>query len=238
MKKIKIGIVEDEGVIAENLLAVLEDIGYDTCEPASSFEEGLEMIKEEMPDLVLLDIMIQGDKDGIDLAQELKENYNIPFIFLTSSSDPLTLEKAKKVNPPAYLVKPFNRDDLYTSIEIALSNFKKLKSGQNEKHVLKETLFVKDKDLFKKVAFSEIIYMKSDHVYIDLITKEGKYVIRSTMGEILEKLDSSFFRTHRSIIVNLNHVDYINGEILVLGEHRVPIAKNYRDELISKLNLA
>ncbi len=237
MKKVKVGIVEDEGVIAENLLVVLEDIGYQTCEPASSYDEALEMIETEHPDIVLLDIMIQGDKDGIDLAWEIKENIKVPFIFLTSSSDPLTVEKAKSVDPPAYLVKPFNRDDLFTSIEIALHNFKTDNISLSPQHVLKDVLFIKDKELYKKLLFDEILFLKSDHVYVDIITTKGKFVIRSTMNDILKKLNEKFYRTHRSCIVNLEKIDSIQGEELVVGKHNIPIAKNYRDNLLIGLNM-
>jgi|TARA_B110000879_G_scaffold140592_1_gene183144 DNA-binding LytR/AlgR family response regulator len=238
MTKIKIGIVEDEGIIAENLLMILEDIGYETCEPAASFEEGIALIENEKPDLILLDIIIQGDKDGIDLAWEIKENYKIPYIFLTSSSDPLTVEKAKKVEPPAYLIKPFNREDLYAAIEIALSNYRTNQYVMSSKHVLKDTLFVRDKDLYRKLPLNEILFLKSDHVYVDIVSEKGKFVIRSTMEDILRKLDDKFFRTHRSHIVNLEKIDAIHGDVIIVGSHQVPLAKNYREQLLEKLNLA
>ena len=110
-------VVEDEIVIADNICMILEDLGYEVLEPAINYEEALETIKEDVPDLAILDIQLGGRRDGIDLAWKIKEDYSFPFIFLTSNADAATVERAKKVAPPSYLVKPFNKDDLFTSIE-------------------------------------------------------------------------------------------------------------------------
>ncbi len=82
MSKIKIGIVEDEAIIADNLSNTLTQLGYDVAEPATSYAEAITMIETEKPDLLLLDIQLKGKKDGIDLAMKIKEDYHLPFIFL------------------------------------------------------------------------------------------------------------------------------------------------------------
>src|SRR4051812_22124930 len=103
MANIKVGIVEDEMIIAEGIVQALEQLGYEPTEPATSYTDALEMIEAERPDILLVDIQLSGKKDGIDLAWKIKEDYNIPFIFLTASSDPATVERAKLICPPAYL---------------------------------------------------------------------------------------------------------------------------------------
>src|SRR5690348_12950127 len=105
--EIKIGIVEDELIIAEKIKLLLEGMGYLICEPVSSYDEALAMIEKEKPDMLLLDINLNDKKDGIDLAEQVNRQHRIPFIFLTANSDRATIERAKKVNPNAYLVKPF-----------------------------------------------------------------------------------------------------------------------------------
>jgi two-component system response regulator LytT len=125
MDKVKIGIVEDDEILSRNIHIILNELGYETTVPATNYEEALIMIETEKPDLVILDIQLDGEKDGIDVAEAININFKIPFIFLTSSSDKNTIERAKKVFPPTYLVKPFNRSDLYSSIEICLDNFSK-----------------------------------------------------------------------------------------------------------------
>src|ERR1700748_3650093 len=131
MDKIKIGIVEDEVIIAEGINSTLKQLGYAVAEPACNYTEALTMMAEEKPDLMLLDITLNGSKDGIDLAWKIKELYNIPFIFLTANADAATVKRAKETEPPAYLVKPFNKDELYASIEICLHNFSQQQSRQH-----------------------------------------------------------------------------------------------------------
>lgn len=123
MSKVKILVVEDEIIIADNICDTLTDLGYETLEPAINFTEAVELIESESPDIAILDIQLSGQKTGIDLARKINEDYNFPFIFLTSNSDTVTLNEAKKLMPPAFLVKPFSKEELYTSIEIALYNF-------------------------------------------------------------------------------------------------------------------
>lgn len=237
MSKVKILVVEDEIVIADNICDILDELGYEVLEPAINYTEALETLERDQPDLAMLDIQLAGSKDGIDLAWKIKEDYDMPFIFLTSNADPRTVERAKKLSPPAYLVKPFNRDDLYTSIELALYNYKGVSpkpSNDEEPQVfIKDSIFVKDKHLFQKVKFNDILFIKSDHVYVELHTVGGKkHLIRTTMNGFTETLPKNFFRVHRSYAVNLDHLETINASSIVIGSDEIPIGKNYRDELM------
>lgn len=86
--------MEDEVVIADNICMILEDLGYELLEPAINYDEALETIQNNQPDIAILDIQLGGRKDGINLAWKIKEDYDLPFIFLTSNSDTATLERA------------------------------------------------------------------------------------------------------------------------------------------------
>ena len=154
MDKVKILVVEDELIIADNICDALEDLGYEALEPAINYTEAIARIEEEKPDIAILDIQLSGKKTGIDIARKIRESYNFPFIFLTSNSDALTVNQAKEVMPPAYLVKPFSKDEIYTSVEIALHNFsKKIGEADDNKLIIKDSLFVKDKGFYnKKIA--------------------------------------------------------------------------------------
>src|SRR3984885_8608429 len=123
MSVLNIGIVEDELVIARTILSTLDELGYSHCGPAINYTEAMEMLEHQRPDLLLLDIQLAGKKDGIDVAQKLNELYQVPFIFLTANSDAETIDRAKKVRPHAYIVKPFTKEELFAAIEIAFSNF-------------------------------------------------------------------------------------------------------------------
>lgn len=242
MSKIKIQVVEDEIVIADNICSILEKLGYEVLEPVINYSEAIEQLENEKPDLCLLDIQLAGSKDGIELAWRIKEEFNIPFIFLTSNADPRTVDRAKQLTPSAYLVKPFNKDDLYTSIETAIHNFNTREldkqSEKTDKEMIKDSFFVKDKSLYYKVKFEEVLFIKSEHVYVELYTTTGKkYLIRSTMNDFVKSLPTYFFRTHRSYTVNLNHLEAINSRYVLIREEEIPIGKNYREELMQQVNI-
>ncbi len=239
MSKVKILVVEDEMIIADNICDALTDLGYETLEPAINYTEAIETIEAEMPDIAILDIQLSGKKTGIDIAKKIRESYNFPFIFLTSNSDVLTVNQAKEVMPPAYLVKPFSKDELYTSIEIALHNFSnRIGNIDNENLIIKDSIFVKDKGYYNKVNFKDILYLKSAHVYIEIILKRHqKLVVRTSLNDILEKLDKNFIRIHRGYIVNTKYILQINHSSLKINEEEIPIGKKYREDTVKRINL-
>ena len=122
MSEFKILIVEDEVLIAEDLRDSIEEIGYEVCSVCYDSEKTSQELYRCKPDLVMLDITIRGQKDGIEIAEIINEYHHIPFIYLTSHSDKATLERAKHTRPGGYIVKPFKDSDLISSIELALFN--------------------------------------------------------------------------------------------------------------------
>lgn len=120
MSNISVLIIEDEVIVAMDIARRIKKLGYDVADIKHSSEQAINYIQIHSPDLILCDINIHGDKDGIDVAEFVKNNTSIPLIFLTALSDRPTLERAKKTLPYGYIVKPFNNHDLLTAIELAL----------------------------------------------------------------------------------------------------------------------
>ena len=116
----KVLIVEDEGLIANDLAIQLRSSGYEVSAIAASGEEALAVIEKSQPDLVLMDIRLKGKLDGIDAALQIRSEYALPVIFLTSHADADTVARAKYAEPFGYLVKPFRQVTLCSAIEIAL----------------------------------------------------------------------------------------------------------------------
>lgn len=116
-------IVEDDPLIAEDISESLKEIGYVIAGIAYDSEEALTLVRSTSPNIAILDINLESEKDGIEIGEYIQKNIQIPFIYLTSYSDKSTLERAKKTRPMAYIVKPFDERDLYTALEIALFNF-------------------------------------------------------------------------------------------------------------------
>ncbi|MDZ4823922.1 MAG: response regulator transcription factor [Flavobacteriales bacterium] len=122
MSRVKILIVEDEPLVAEDIAAYLRDVDFIVAGIANSGTKALELLAETKPDAALLDINLGGKPDGVEVAQEINKLYHIPFVFLTSHADRSTIERVKETRPSGYLLKPFDENDLLTSLEIAVFN--------------------------------------------------------------------------------------------------------------------
>jgi len=133
MSKIKILVVEDESIVAKDIQNTLIRLGYDVPSTASNAVSAFQKLDEIKPNLVFLDIKLKGDIDGIQIAEKIKSNYDIPVIFLTSFVDKVTLDRAKVTEPYGYIVKPFNESDLQTTVEMALYKFEKDKETKYSK---------------------------------------------------------------------------------------------------------
>lgn len=233
MSKLKIAVVEDEKIFADLLSYSLNKLGYNPLKPVATYEEAILLMEDSKPDIAMLDIKLIGEKDGVDLAWKIKKDYNIPFIFLTSNADKLTIDRAKKLNPPAYLVKPFNEKELYTSIEIAL--YKQAQEAKRNKSnfVIKDALFIKQNYTFVKVKFDDILFIKSEHIYIEINTIDNhKYLVRDNLNNYINKLTKDFIRVQRSYIVNLVYLQAINNKFVIINDNQIPIGKKYRDEIM------
>jgi len=239
MNKVKILVVEDEVIIADNICDTLEDLGYQALEPVINYTEAIETIEKETPDIAILDIQLSGSKTGIDLAQIINREYNFPYIFLTSNSDSATVSEAKKVSPSAFLVKPFTKEELYSSIEIALFNFTKKVGQINDKNlIIKDALFIKDKGVYIKLLFNDITYLKSSHVYVDIVLKDGSVqVVRISLNDIISKLSEKFIRVHRGYIINLDYLKQFDNTSLKINKEIIPIGKKYKESILEKINI-
>ncbi len=122
-EKVNILIVEDESIVAMDLAAGLEMDGYNIVGIADHFEEAEELFKNNPVDIVLMDVQIIGDTDGIDTAAALLKIREVPVIFLTAFTDPKTVDRVKQICPAAFLSKPYSIPNVRISIELALSNF-------------------------------------------------------------------------------------------------------------------
>jgi DNA-binding LytR/AlgR family response regulator len=248
---IKILIVEDNVIIADDMQSMLEEIGYEIVDNVIVYEQAVEVLKSQQVDLVLIDIILASDKTGIDLGKHIRENYDIPFIFVTSNSDRATVENAKTVKPNGYLVKPFEQQDLYTSIEIALSNFIYGKQNSDSTHpnedsnedvpmsnsILKDSIFVKKQHLYYRIQFGDIQFIKADNVYLEVNTVDKKFLVRSPLKDYLEKLpQNKFYRAHKSYIVNVDHIDAINSKDIMINNTLIPISKDFKEFIISAMN--
>ena len=241
MSKVKILVVEDELIIAEDIRMMLEDLGYEVIGTVPNYSEAIELIDKNLPDVVLIDILLSGEKDGITLAETIREKYNLPFIFITSHSDTATVERAKSVHPDGYLVKPFEKKDLYTSIEIAFSNFISKEETEVEKEdsfFLKDSIFIRKDYLLVKIRFNDLKWIKSDGNYLDLYCTDEKHLVRSSMKNFVQRLPANrFLQVHKSYLVNLEHIRSIDHRNVRIDDELIPIGRAFLDDIKKILDI-
>jgi DNA-binding LytR/AlgR family response regulator len=222
MNTIKILIVEDEAVIAEHLKMMLENSGFANIELAYNKESAINFLTTKRPDLILLDIHMQNELDGIELADHINAKYKIPFIFITAHSDNLIISKATKTKPEAYITKPFKNADVFAAVNIAVNNSTKTENLFSFKDGYDE-IFLKNES---------ILFIKSEKNYIDLVTVDKKYTLRNSLEWFLQtNTGKEFKRIHRSFIININHVNKLSSSSVEIDGFSIPISRKYLAEL-------
>ena len=140
----KILIVEDDDIVALELSNQLSEFGYSVCDSITYGEDVIKRVEALEPDLILMDIILAGDMDGIETAKIINTNYNIPIIFITAYGDKQTLDRAKLSEPYGYIVKPItDKDDLLPTIELAIYNHqikKELKKSNKKFEKIKQLI--------------------------------------------------------------------------------------------------
>ena len=193
--------------------------------------------------------MLKGEMSGIDAADIIKEELNIPIIFLTAYADENTLAKAKVTEPFGYIIKPFKEIDLKTSIEMALYKHAKQTEILKERDYLyslvenKENnneIFVKSNSRLVKINTKDILFIEALKDYVVINLSDTRYTVHSTMKDMLDKLpQKEFIRVHRSFIVRLDKIIAIETpNIVVEGNKKIiPIGGSYKEELYNRINL-
>lgn len=243
MATVTILIIEDELIVSEDLKLTLEELGYGVSGQAVSYEEAINLLDKELPDLALIDIYIEGPKDGIELAQTIRQKYNIPLIFLTSFADKKTVERAKQIQPDGYLVKPFEPKDLYASIEIAFSNFvNKTKStlpSDPNNFLLKDCIYIRKDYAFEKICFNDLKWITARGNYLELHCKEKKHLIRSTLKDLMDRLPNEhFMQVHRSHLVNVQYIELVDYDFVTVHNKKIPIGRSYLESIQKRLNIS
>ena len=248
MSKINVLVVEDESIVSKDIQHSLKKLGYNIVGASATGEKAIEIAGSEKPDIVLMDIMLKGDMNGIEAAETIKYKYSIPVIFLTAYADESTLAKAKIRQPYGYILKPFKEIDLHTTIEIAIYKHVKELEVVKERNLLysivdnKERgngfIFVKSNSKLVKLKNNEIYYIEALKDYVVIRTKETRYTIHSTMKDIDAKMgNEEFIRVHRSYIIRLDKLATIEYPNLTLEniDKVIPIGGSYRDDLNKKI---
>lgn len=241
---IKILIVEDEMVIGANISLQLSNLGYEVTGIVPRGEEALMHVKQNPPDLVLLDIQLKGNLDGIETATAMQKEFKIPIIYLTANADDIFFNRAKATNPLAFISKPFKKLDLQRAIELGVQQIFKEKSN-NEKpkgsvnaspFLLNDCIFVRHNDKLVKLSIKDILYIEAERNYCRIYSNNREHLLVTTLKEMDEKLPNRhFLRVHRSFIVNISQIDELATNHIVIARKAIPVSKSLKEDLLKRL---
>ncbi|GAB2626518.1 response regulator [Belliella aquatica] len=218
-------IVEDEFDLALNIKEILENFGYNVVGIHPEAQTALTFLETSKVDLILMDIQIKGEMDGIDLCYTIKDKYNIPIIFLTAYSDQTYLDRISNVIYDGYLLKPFKAESLKTAIYLALKSKPYAISPKDYGNL---NLKIRDKGYLVPIPLNDILYLKADGLYTKIITTVKSYTVRDILKDLQEKLpDKLFIRPHKSYLVNVNKIISFNSKELIIKDTNIPIRRGF-----------
>lgn len=223
--------------MAMDMERMLTHIGYEVLPNVNNYDEALQLLDTTKPDLVLLDINLNDTKTGIDLSQRIQQQYKLPFIYITSHSDKTTVDQAIVTKPSGYLLKPFDENDLYTAIEVALSNFSGKQSNHHQQEaalVCKDALFIKNDKNFVRVDIDDICWIESEHNYLYIISPKGKHIIRSNFRDFQHQVPANkFIQVHKSYMINLDKVEAFSHTDISIHGKQIPLSRLYKDDFFA-----
>lgn len=242
-KQLNTIIIEDELSFAIELEILVAEIGYSVLSRFDNAEDALDIIYQELPDFILMDIDLKGKMTGTGLGQKIA-HLQIPIIYITSFADEQHYQAAQRSNMIAYLVKPISGFSLRVAIETAVKNtFAQNEAEEPDNFLAKNYLFFRKKGIYHKIYMRDICYVQSSDNYCEVYTNQGAhFIVRSSITKMNELLpQNEFMRIHRQYIVQLSQiesVDLTNNQLYIQSKH-LPISRSNRkllEQAMRKMN--
>lgn len=238
---VRILIVEDEMIIGANISLQLTELGYEVSGIIPRAEEAMVHIRQHKPDIILLDIQLKGALDGVQMAEKMQQEFDIPLIYLTANSDDATFARAKATRPEAFISKPFKKLDLKHAIELVISRsgtreVSEKTTAETSPFLLDDSIFVRHQEKMVKVNINDILYIEADRNYCRIFAKDKQYMLVMTLKEMGEKLPPQhFLRVHRSFIINVSNVTEIGASDVLIGKVTIPVSTELRKQLLQRI---
>ena len=248
---VNILLVEDEFSIAMDLKMRLKKMGYDVAGIALDYEDALQKITLLKPDLILMDIHLGKDADGIDIAQTVYKNFQIPVVFVTAFSDKATIERAMKAMPFGYLIKPFRDVDVDNAVTLAMQQYKELHERNVALEFLKQQgsaastihasqhIYIRNKGQLEKIMVEDILLLEALDNYTVVHAGSQKYTVPGLLKDLHNQLpDDRFLRIHKSYVVNTAAIKAIDDNVLILSNSlSVPVGKSHRTGFFARIKV-
>jgi len=249
MSDYKVLIVEDELLVAADIEESLQSLGYKVIGSVATGKDAIETVDRQLPDIILMDIMLKGNMTGIDAANIIRQKHNVPIIYLTANADISTIEKAKVSLPYGYIIKPFTDKDLQTNIEIAKFKFnsdlkQKMESDQfnqffkSNANRHEPTIILESETGLEKINPNDIYYIdfSQNETLIHLADEVVKTSLTPEKIQLMLPAEL-FVMISRTLLLNTNKIFMVSfPEIIVADKMVVVLVDNDKvEEVKSKI---
>jgi DNA-binding LytR/AlgR family response regulator len=240
MNPLKILIVEDEIITANDIRETLAQAGHTVIAIARNQAQAMAAIGQQLPDMALVDIHLgDGAIDGIGVAQALQAHHPIPIIYLTAHAEDPTFLRAKETGPAAYMLKPFRHRELAMQVELAYYHYQT--NLQPKLHpAVAADLYLPFKNGYQRIIKADVLIAQAAGAYTKIFLNDTKtaHTVTMNIGYLSQFFPSSdFYRLSRSMLINLQYVDRIDGAQLYIRHYpaMIPIPDASRKDLLTKL---
>ena len=239
-------IIEDEDLYADQLEMLVEKMGYTCLGITDNRADALAVVARNRPDVLLMDVHLQGTHDGIELTREIRSIYSdVSVVFVTSLRDDLTFRRASRIPHIQFIVKPFSDLQLQRAMELAIQDVKPeikepARSGQEwaSEVVLGDHLFVKVGNRLEKIRLENLLFIEADDKHCYLHVPDKRYIVHMPLKKLRQQMDEDlFFQSHRSYLINISQIKSINLEeqLVRFDRKEAPISKRNREALLKRL---
>ncbi|RLD45885.1 MAG: hypothetical protein DRI86_04785 [Bacteroidetes bacterium] len=228
-KEYNILIVEDELLVAADIEESLESLGYIVQNTVDTAKNAIAEVNKSLPDLILMDINLKGEENGIDAAVEISKKNNVPIIFLTANSDISTIDAAKVALPYGYIIKPFTDKELETSIKISLFKFENDMKLKLESEMFNNFLDIKDHDKeqliiqsingLEKININQVYYLEESDSKTTIYLSEDEIVVNKQLKDVALLFPGSIFiQVSQHYVINKTKVFVVKYPEIIISD--------------------
>lgn len=229
----KILIVEDDFSFVVDVEMLIDQLGYTCLGTVDNGVDAIEFIAQDKPDLILMDIDLNGFLSGIDIARKIIDQ-EIPVIFMTTFNDETIYQEAMLTNPYGYIVKPFDKISLRSHIERV---FKEVPNQQERPQMIEDSFFVKVNEVLKRITYNEVYWIQSDRNYADIYLENKRYSAKISLSKLEQQLNTpNLIRIHKQYIINLKKIQGVTSNDIIINEKHIPIGAKYKSMFFDRLN--
>lgn len=241
-------IVEDDELIAMDMERMVQGMDHRVVGVVVNSKDALETIQDHEVDLAILDVRIQGEYDGIELADKIQMiDEDIAILFVTSMQDDLTFNRASRSKPSGYIVKPFSEIQFQRSVALIIKQLDQRSVQKSPDRDIDsdiqfraDSLLVRKRNEIKRIYFRDIFYLEADGgKYSKVFVENNVYVIRYSLKNLMEKISSDdFMQCHRSYIINISKISSVDltQNTIFLGQHQIPVSRREKSALMKRLD--